>query len=272
MASLDEDDWPALGVALAAALGAEREHLWRRAVFSEPQLVQWRYGATLLARARALLAAAAVRPPPEFPGVHVRGSLHKWVLWHAGVRHRGSAPSAREAALARDEEMRRLGVDKKHLTFSYDNQLPVLNQARVPRGTAGVNFELHAAAKLPPARSLDCQNPHGCPNRAKCWYRAQLALCKLWCAAAQGARNRPTLTCGPRATAASMRRTQPILARTARRRRRRGGRLGPRAAPGACVLTTSQKTKRRRRWTRTTRTTRRSASRARQSAPACSAT
>jgi hypothetical protein len=100
--------------------------------------------------------------------------------------------------------MRRLGVDKKHLTFNYDGGLPVLNSARVPRGSAAVNFELHAAAGLPPAHSLDCQNPHGCPNRAKWWYQAQLALCKLWCAAAQGAHNRPTLTRGPRTAASAM--------------------------------------------------------------------
>ena len=110
----------------------------------------------------------------------------------------------RTAALGRDEELRRLGVDKKYWTFSYDGGLPVLNAARVPRGKAGVNFELHAAAGLPPARSLDCQNPNGCVNCATRWYQAQLALCKLWCAAAQGAHNRPTLTRGPRAAAGAM--------------------------------------------------------------------
>ena len=155
--------------------------------------------------ARARLAAAAARPPPEFRGVHMRGSLYQWKLHHAGGRHWGSAPSERAAALARDDEMRRLGVDKRHWTFSDDSQLPVLNQARVPRGSAGVNFELHAAAGLPPARSLDCQNPHGCQNRGSRWYEAKLALCDLWCAAAGWAQeSAPTLTRGPRTAAASM--------------------------------------------------------------------
>ncbi len=197
MASPDEDDWLALAAALAGADAAVQERLLRRAVFSEPWLVQWQYPALLLARARALLAAAAARPPPEFPGVRYAGSVHRWQLGHAGARLSGCAPSAREAALARDDEMRRLGVEKKHLTFSYDGGLPVLNQARVPCGSAGVNFKLHAAAGLSSARSLDCQNPNGCPRRAAQWYKAQLALCEVWCAAAQGAHNRPTLTRRP---------------------------------------------------------------------------
>jgi hypothetical protein len=107
----------------------------------------------------------------------------------AGSIRRASS-SAREAALVRDAELRRLGVDKKHWTFSYDSGLPVLNSARVPRGPFGVKFELHAAAGLPPACSLDCQNPNGCPNRAKHWYQAKLALCSLWCAPA-GRRTKP---------------------------------------------------------------------------------
>ena len=199
MASLDEDDWPALAAALVAADPAEQERLLRRAVFRDPWLVQWHFSALPLARARAYLAAAAARPPPEFPGVYLRGSVHRWEFRHAGSKHSGTAPSAREAALARDEELRRLGVDKRHWTFSHDGGLPVLNQARVPRGSAGVNFELHAAAGLPPARSVGrCQNPNGCPNPASWWYEAKLALCKLWCAAAGWAQeSAPTLTRGP---------------------------------------------------------------------------
>ena len=140
------DDWPALDVALVAAPGAEREHLWRRAVFTAPWLAQWLYSAAQLARARAHLTDAAARPPQVFPGVIQIGSWHRWRLTHQGSQYSGSAPTVREAALARDDEMRRLGVDKKYWTFSYDGVLPVLNQARVPRGKAGVNFELHAAA------------------------------------------------------------------------------------------------------------------------------
>ena len=63
------DDWPALHVALAAAPAAERERLFRTAIFRDPVLAQWRYHALLLARARALLAADGARPRREFPRV-----------------------------------------------------------------------------------------------------------------------------------------------------------------------------------------------------------
>ena len=179
------NDWAALASAQAAAPAAEWEHLWRRAVFTDPWLVQWRHPAAMLARARALLAAAAARPPPEYPGVCRRGSSYCWQFYHEGSkRHGGGLATAREAALARDDELRKAGVDKQHLTFSYDGGVPVLNQARVPRGTAGVHFELRPAAGLPLARTLCCQNPHGCSRLAAWWYQAQLALCNLWCAPA----------------------------------------------------------------------------------------
>ena len=181
------DDWPALRTALDDAAAAVQEQLLRAAFFRDPWLVQWRFSAPLLARARARMAAAAARPPPEYPGVSQVGSSYNWKLKHGGRWHRGSAPTARDAALGRDEAMRCLGVDKEHWIFNYDGGLPVLNSARVPRGSAGVNFELHAAAGLPPPRSQDCQNPHGCQNRATRWYQAQLALCKRWCAAGRRA-------------------------------------------------------------------------------------
>jgi hypothetical protein len=200
------DDWPALDVALAAAPAAEREHLLRAAFFRDPILAQWRYHSVLLARARAHLAAAAARPPREFPYVSQVRSWYSWQFRYRESLHGGSAPTARQAALDCDDEMRRLGVDKKYWTFSYDGGVPVRNQARVPRGPSGVNFELHAAARLPPARSRGrCQNPlHGCPNPAACWYQAELALCALWCAAAGRAHETiPTLTRAPLHAAAT---------------------------------------------------------------------
>jgi hypothetical protein len=61
MASLAEDGWPALAAALAGGAAAEQERLLRADLFREPWLVQWRFSAPLLARARAHLAAAAAR-------------------------------------------------------------------------------------------------------------------------------------------------------------------------------------------------------------------